>query len=100
MIISSGYNIATPEVEVALYGLPFRFRKAVGITDEERGSLVKAFIVLRDGTEENETMKQTLQDFVKKTVLYKYPRRIEFRKKSLPKTETGKIQRSGLREKG
>ena len=101
MIISSGYNIAGPEVEAALMAHPSVSECAVvGIPDEERGSLVKAFVVLRDETEENEAMKQTLQDFVKKTIApYKYPRRIEFRK-SLPKTETGKIQRFRLREEG
>ena len=101
MIISSGYNIAGPEVEAALMSHPSVSECAVvGIPDEERGSLVKAFVVLRDGTEENEAMKQTLQDFVKKTIApYKYPRSIEFRK-SLPKTETGKIQRFRLREEG
>ena len=101
MIISSGYNIAGPEVEAALMAHPSVSECAVvGIPDEERGSLVKAIVVLRDETEENEAMKQTLQDFVKKTIApYKYPRRIEFRK-SLPKTETGKIQRFRLREEG
>ena len=69
MIISSGYNIAGPEVEAALMAHPSVSECAVvGIPDEERGSLVKAFVVLRDGTEENEAMKQTLQDFVKKTI--------------------------------
>ena len=101
MIISSGYNIAGPEVEAALMAHPSVSECAVvGIPDEERGSLVKAFVVLRDGTEENEAMKQTLQDFVKKTIApYKYPRRIEFRN-CLPKTETGKIQRFRLRKEG
>ena len=101
MIISSGYNIAGPEVEAALMAHPSVSECAVvGIPDVERGSLVKSFVVLRDGSEENETMKQTLQDFVKKTIApYKYPRSIEFRK-SLPKTETGKIQRFRLREEG
>ena len=101
MIITSGYNIAGPEVEAALMAHPSVSECAVvGIPDEERGSLVKAFVVLRDETEENEAMKQTLQDFVKKTIApYKYPRSIEFRK-SLPKTETGKIQRFRLREEG
>ena len=101
MIISSGYNIAGPEVEAALMAHPSVSECAVvGIPDEERGSLVKAFVVLRDGTGENEAIKQTLQDFVKKTIApYKYPRRIELRK-SLPKTETGKIQRFRLREEG
>ena len=101
MIISSGYNIAGPEVEAALMAHPSVSECAVvGIPDEERGSLVKAFVVLRNETEENEAMKQTLQDIVKKTIApYKYPRKIKFRK-SLPKTETGKIQRFRLREEG
>ncbi|MEC7629832.1 MAG: 2-aminobenzoate-CoA ligase, partial [SAR324 cluster bacterium] len=75
MIISSGYNIAGPEVEASLMAHPSVSECAVvGVRDEERGSLVKAFVVLRDETEENESMKQTLQDFVKKTIApYKYP---------------------------
>jgi 2-aminobenzoate-CoA ligase len=60
--------------------------------------IVKAFVVLRPGHEGDEAMAKTLQDFVKQTIApYKYPREIEFRA-SLPRTETGKLQRFKLRE--
>ena len=98
MIISGGYNIAGPEVESALL-----LHEAVeecgviGIADEERGQIVKAFIVLKPGHTGDAMMTKTLQDFVKQTVApYKYPRAIEFRS-SLPRTETGKLQRFKLR---
>ena len=99
MIISGGYNIAGPEVEAAMMGHTSVAECAVvGIPDDQRGSLVKAFVVLRSGFDGSEEMTQTLQDFVKQTIApYKYPRSIEYRE-SLPKTETGKIQRFRLRE--
>ena len=65
--------------------------------DAERGQIVKAFVVMRPGHVSDEAMVKTLQDFVKATVApYKYPRAIEFRE-SLPRTETGKLQRFRLR---
>ncbi len=99
MIISGGYNIAGPEVEAAMMGHTSVAECAVvGIPDDQRGSLVKAFVVLRSGFDGSEEMTQTLQDFVKQTIApYKYPRSIEYRE-SLPKTETGKIQRFRLRQ--
>ena len=99
MIISAGYNIAGPEVEdgllqheaVAECGV-------VGVADEERGQIVKAFVVLRPGFARDAAMARQLQDFVKLTVApYKYPRAIEF-VDSLPRTETGKLKRYSLRE--
>lgn len=99
MIVSSGYNIGAPEVEEALLTHPAVAECAViGEPDEERGHIVKAFIVLREGHPGDTTMVRTLQDFVKATIApYKYPRAIEFRAE-LPRTETGKLQRFRLRK--
>jgi 2-aminobenzoate-CoA ligase len=98
MIISAGYNIAGPEVESALLEHPAVKECAViGVPDEARGQLVKAFIVLHEGHEGSAELVQTLQQFVKQTIApYKYPRAVEFRG-SLPKTATGKLQRHALR---
>jgi 2-aminobenzoate-CoA ligase len=97
MIVSSGYNIAAPEVEDALLAHPAVAECAViGEPDEERGQIVKAFVVLRPGNGADATMVKTLQDFVKQTVApYKYPRAIEF-VSQLPRTMTGKLQRFKL----
>ena len=99
MIISSGYNIAGPEVEATLLFHPAVFECAViAFPDKDRGSIVQAHIVLNDQFIENDLMIKELQDHVKNTIApYKYPRSILF-KKSLPKTKTGKIQRFLLRE--
>ena len=99
MIISGGYNIAGPEVESALMAHPAVAECAViGVPDEERGQLVKAFVVLKPGHEGDAALVKAMQDFVKATVApYKYPRAIEFRA-SLPRTETGKLQRFRLKE--
>jgi len=99
MIVSSGYNIGAPEVEEALLTHPAVAECAVvGTPDEERGQIVKAFVVLREGHAGDAAMARTLQDFVKATIApYKYPRAVEFRTE-LPRTETGKLQRFRLRE--
>ncbi|HEU4460831.1 MAG TPA: benzoate-CoA ligase family protein [Methylibium sp.] len=99
MIVSAGYNIAAPEVESALMLHPGVADCAVvGVADEERGQIVKAFVVLREGGVAGPTTAKALQDFVKQTVApYKYPRAVEFRS-ALPRTETGKLQRFKLRE--
>jgi len=98
MIISSGYNIAGPEVESALLMHPAVAECAVvGVKDDDRGALVKAFIVLAPGYSASDEMVETLQNFVKAEIApYKYPRAIEFRE-TLPKTESGKLQRFRLR---
>ncbi len=98
MIISAGYNISGPEIENALLTHPAIAECAViGVADEERGMVPKAFIVLRPGHARDATMVKTLQDHVKNEIApYKYPRRIEFRD-ALPKTQTGKLQRFALR---
>lgn len=101
MIISAGYNIASPEVEDALLLHPAVAECGViGVADAERGQVVKAFVVLRDGHPAGPEMARTLQDFVKQTVApYKYPRLVEF-VDSLPRTETGKLQRFRLHAAG
>ena len=98
MIVSAGYNIAAIEVEdVLLRHEAVAECAVIGAPDEERGQIVKAFVVLRAGHSGDETMVKALQDFVKATVApYKYPRSVEFRE-MLPRTETGKLQRFRLR---
>ncbi len=99
MIISAGYNIGAPEVEDALMAHPKVAECAViGVADEERGQIVKAFVVLRAGHEASDAVARELQEFVKQTIApYKYPRAVEFRSQ-LPRTETGKLQRFRLRD--
>ncbi len=99
MIISGGYNIAGPEVEGALLLHPAVAECGViGVADDERGRIVKAFVVLRSGHEPTPATAKQLQDFVKQSIApYKYPRAIEFRSE-LPRTETGKLQRFRLRQ--
>ena len=98
MIVSAGYNIASPEVEEAVLAHPAVAECAViGVADEQRGQIVKAFVVLRPGHAAGDALGRELQDFVKAQIApYKYPRAIEFRA-SLPRTETGKLQRFRLR---
>jgi 2-aminobenzoate-CoA ligase len=98
MIISSGYNIAGPEVEEALLAHSAVSECAVvGVPDEARGSVVKAVVVVAEGFEPGEGLGIELQDFVKQQIApYKYPRVVEFAD-SLPRTSTGKLQRFRLR---
>ena len=98
MIISAGYNIASPEVEDALLQHPAVAECGViGVTDAERGQIVKAIVVLRGGHEASDALVKELQDFVKQAIApYKYPRAVEF-VAQLPRTETGKLQRFRLR---
>ena len=99
MIVSSGYNIAGPEVEEALLAHPdVQECGVVGLPDEARGQVVTAFVVLRSGLIGDDTLAQTLQTFVKESIApYKYPRRVVF-VDQLPKTSTGKLQRFRLRQ--
>jgi 2-aminobenzoate-CoA ligase len=99
LIISSGYNIAGPEVEDALLSHDAVAEAAVvGVPDDERGQLVKAYVVLRDEVDGSDALVKELQDHVKAQIApYKYPRAIEFRD-DLPRTQTGKLQRFRLRE--
>ena len=98
MIISAGYNIAGPEVEMALLAHEAVAECGViGWPDEQRGTIVKAFVVLKEGNAPDEGMASALQEHVKKVIApYKYPRAIEF-VDTLPRTETGKLQRFKLR---
>ncbi len=98
MIVSSGYNIAGPEVEAALLAHEAVAECAViGVPDEERGAIVEAHVVLAHGVAADAGTVVTLQEFVKATIApYKYPRSIRFTD-ALPKTATGKIQRFRLR---
>jgi 2-aminobenzoate-CoA ligase len=99
LIVSSGYKISGPEVENALLEhASVAECGVVGIPDEERGCIVKAFVVLRPGVAATEATTRELQEFVKSQIApYKYPRSIEF-VSALPRTETGKLQRFRLRE--
>ncbi len=99
MIISGGYNIAGPEIEEILLGHPDVAEcGVVGVPDEARGQIVKAFVILRDGAAPGDAKAHELQDLVKQRIApYKYPRAIEF-VDSLPRTNTGKLQRFKLRQ--
>jgi 2-aminobenzoate-CoA ligase len=99
MIITSGYNVGAPEVEDALLRHPAVAECGViGKPDEERGMVVKAFCVLRSGHTGDADLVRVLQDHVKASIApYKYPREIEF-VQTLPRTETGKLQRFRLKQ--
>jgi enamine deaminase RidA (YjgF/YER057c/UK114 family) len=99
MIVSSGYNISGPEVENVLLLDPAVAECAVvGVPDEERGQLVKAFVVPAAGIAPSDDLARHLQDFVKSQIApYKYPRAIAFTT-ALPRTLTGKLQRFRLRQ--
>lgn len=98
MIVASGYNIAGPEVEGALLEHPQVLECAVvGEPHPERGTIVKAYVVLREGTG-SKALTADLQEFVKARLApYKYPREIAF-VQELPRTQTGKLQRFKLRD--
>jgi 2-aminobenzoate-CoA ligase len=98
MIVSSGYNIAGPEVEAALLAHPAVAEcGVVGAPDDERGQIVKAYVVLRPGYAGDQAATKVLQEYVKATIApYKYPRAIEY-VTALPRTQTGKLQRFELR---
>ena len=99
MIVSAGYNIGGPEVESAMLLHEAVAECAViGTPDAERGQVVHAFVVLRPGNEGDAAMTKALQDFAKATIApYKYPRAITY-VATLPRTETGKLQRFRLRQ--
>ncbi|ARP91933.1 2-aminobenzoate-CoA ligase [Bordetella genomosp. 9] len=99
MIVSAGYNIAGPEVEDALLRHPAVAEcGVVGAPCDERGQVVKAYIVLKPGCHGDAALVAELQEFVKAAIApYKYPRLIEF-VPALPRTETGKLQRFVLRQ--
>ena len=99
MIVSAGYNIAGPEVESSLMLHPaVADCGVVAAPDEERGMIVKAFVVLKPGYLPGDATTRALQDHVKASIApYKYPRAIEY-VEALPRTETGKLQRFRLRQ--
>jgi 2-aminobenzoate-CoA ligase len=99
MIISAGYNIAGPEIESALMQHPAVAEcGVVGVPDEERGQVVRAFVVLKSGHIANAEMTLDLQAFVKQAIApFKYPRSVVYLE-VLPRTETGKLQRFKLRQ--
>jgi acetyl-CoA synthetase len=98
VIISAGYRIGPFEVESALVShSAVAEAAAVAAPDDERGAVVKAVVVLRDGHAPSEALARELQDHVKReTAPYKYPRLVEF-VSELPKTNSGKVQRALLR---
>ena len=100
VIISSGYRIGPFEVESALLEhAAVADAAAVAHPDEERGAIVRAFVVLRDGHPPSDALARELQEHVKAvTAPYKYPRRIDF-VDGLPRTPSGKVRRSELRER-
>ena len=97
VIKSSGYRIGPFEIENVIMELPYVLECGVSAApDEVRGQVVKASIVLVNGTEPTEELKKEIQNYVKqRTAPYKYPRIVEFRE-SLPKTTSGKIIRKQL----
>ena len=97
VIKSSGYRIGPFEIESVIMELPYVLECGVSAApDPVRGQVVKASIVLVDGTEGTEELKKEIQNYVKQhTAPYKYPRIVVFRD-SLPKTTSGKIQRNKL----
>ena len=101
MIVTAGYNVGGPEVEGALLMHPTVAECAVvGAPDAERGTIIKAFVVLKPGIVGDAALIKTLQDFVKQSIApYKYPRAVEFCD-ALPRAGTGKIQRYRLRQQG
>ncbi len=101
MIVSSGYNIAGPEVEAALLSHAAVSECAViGVPDESRGMIVQAHVVVAEEGEAGDLLEKELQDHVKATIApYKYPRVVRF-ETELPKTATGKIRRHVLRDPG
>ena len=100
MIITGGYNVAGPEVEDILLEHDAVLECAVvAARDQERGTIVKAYVVLAEGHAPGEEAVGELQDFVKARIApYKYPRVIEFLD-ALPRTPTGKLQRYVLRQR-
>ncbi|MGE0351481.1 AMP-binding protein [Hydrogenophaga sp.] len=99
MIITAGYNVAGPEVEATLLLHPAVAEcGVVGKPDDERGQIVVAYVVLKPGEAADAAQVKALQDHVKQHMApYKYPREVVF-VTTLPRTETGKLQRFALRQ--
>ena len=101
VILSAGYRIGPFEVESALVAHPaVADAAAVAAPDRERGAVVRAIVVLRDGHAPSDALARELQDHVKaETAPYKYPRIVEFAD-ALPRTSSGKVRRGELRKNG
>jgi len=99
LIVTGGYNVSPPEVEEILLRHPaIKDVGVVGKPDAFRGQLVKAFVELAPGAAATPGLTAELQELVKREVApYKYPREVEYMD-ALPRTQTGKVSRSGLRE--
>jgi len=99
LIVSAGYKISPIEIEAALMGHSKVAECAViGAPSEQRGEIVKAFVILKDAAFADDLLRRELQDYVKSQIApYKYPREVEF-VTELPHSSTGKLQRSRLRE--
>lgn len=100
LIVSAGYKISAVEIEGVLIEHPKVAECAViGAPNEERGEIVKAFVVLKAEIADSDLLRRELQDYVKSRIApYKYPRAIEF-VTDLPRSSTGKLQRGRLRER-
>ena len=100
IVVSSGYNIVSPEVEAVVSQHPAVAECGViGVPDPDRGNIVRAYVVLKDGFDESIDLIKDIQDFAKQNAApYKYPRSIEFID-ALPRTATGKVQHFMLRER-
>jgi len=98
VISSAGYRIGPEEIEQCLTGHPaVTLAAAIGVPDETRGEIIKAFVVLRDGRTPTDALAGEIQSHVRKQLAaYEYPRQIEF-VHSLPMTVTGKVRRAELR---
>jgi acetyl-CoA synthetase len=98
VIISAGYRIGPFEVESALVShIAVAEAAVVAAPDADRGSVVRAVVVLRDGYAPSDALAGELQEHVKtQTAPYKYPRRVDF-VEELPKTASGKVRRAALR---
>jgi acetyl-CoA synthetase len=101
VIIAAGYRVGPFEVESACLEHPAVAEAgAIGVPDERRGNVVKAFLVVADGHDPDDTTAADVQRFVRERLsAYAYPRVVEW-VSELPKTATGKIRRRGLRERG
>ena len=99
VIISAGYRIGPGEIEDCLMGHPaVKMAAVVGVPDATRNEIVKAFIILQDGYEPDETLVKEIQGYVKRRLAaHEYPRQIAF-VESFPMTTTGKIMRRKLRQ--
>lgn len=100
MIVSSGYNIAAPEVEQALLShASVDEAGVIGVPDPQRGMVVKAVVHLAESWEPSPDLCRALQDHVKATIApYKYPRVLVFSPEPLPRTPNGKLRHRALRD--